>query len=608
MNLYAFSFLLALVLSLAVTPAVRAVARWARVLDVPDGKRKRHLTSVPRLGGVAVFVSFYVCFWLIVTQLESPTAQSSFRLVSSMFAPSLLILALGIADDKWSVSPWAKIAVQIVAGLIVYYDLGIRIDTLTTLFTGDSLWLSMLSLPATLFWIVLITNAFNVVDGMDGLATGVAFIALACMFMVSLQMNQTTIAFAAAPLAGAVLGFLRYNFNPASIFLGDSGSLFLGFQLAVLSIVGSQKSSTAVAVTAPIFVLALPLIETATSAFRRFVSGRSIMKPDAGHIHHQLLRLGCTPRRAAGILYLSSGVFGLASLFVVQGGTPKVGLLAVSFFAVTVFAIQRLGYTEFAEINGALRRFVYQRQIIQNGIVCRKLATDLASVSSIQDAWAILRTAARRLGFSYVELTLHPRAADEATAHRYAERLMPRPGSAQPPETTFAVALRGSTSGQVVFSRSAAAPPLHSELPLLISAVAESLPHAIDRGLKTAPPRPAPEPRLPIDRPAASEAARKTFDWNRNRMRCVSCDSFALHRSRSRSFVEHARKRLTRRRLFECATCGWRGWIMPNSVSTHGSTIGRHADAPDLRGLDEALQNVRHTITAIVKPRSTSPQ
>ena len=188
---------------------------------------------------------------------------------------SLLILALGIVDDKWSVSPWMKIAVQILAGLLVCYQLGIRIDTLATVFVGDYQTLGLLSLPATLIWIVLITNAFNVVDGMDGLATGVAFIALACMFVVSLQMNQPAIAFTAAPLAGAVLGFLRYNFNPASIFLGNSGSLFLGFQLAVLSIVGSQKSSTTVAVTAPIFVLALPLIETATSAVRRFVSGRS---------------------------------------------------------------------------------------------------------------------------------------------------------------------------------------------------------------------------------------------------------------------------------------------------------------------------------------------
>ena len=599
MVLYGLLFVLALIVSLCFTPPIRAVARWAGVLDLPDGKRKLHPNAVPLLGGVAVFLSFYVSLWLVVTQLESPSARSAFQLATMMFVPSLLILLLGIVDDKWSVSPWMKIAVQIVAGLFVYYQLGIRIDTVGTLgtvFAGKSAMLGLLSLPATLFWIVLITNAFNVVDGMDGLATGVAFIALACMFVVSIQMNQPAIAFAAAPLAGAVLGFLRYNFNPASIFLGDSGSLFLGFQVAVLSIVGSQKSSTAVAVAAPIFVLALPLVETATSAMRRFVSGRSIMQPDSAHIHHQLIRLGCTPRRAAGILYLSSAAFGMASLFLVHGGSAHIGSIAVAFFAFTVLALQRLRYSEFAEINGALKRLVYQRQIIQHGIICRTLATDLANVSSIDDGWSILRKAARRLGFSYVELTLHarPQSADDAPLPRYAERLMPPPGSAQPPETTFAVALTGGrASGQVVFSRSTAAPRLHSELPLLISAVAEHLPNAIDRHLKTAAARHAQQARERldlVDPPSVAQAA-PTGGWHDDRMVCGSCRTPRLRRSRSRSVLEQLRKKMTRRRLFECPSCGWRGWAMPKSASP--STVIRQFEPEDLRALDLALKNTR---------------
>ena len=594
MVLYALLFVLALVASLCLTPPVRAVARWAGVLDVPDGRRKLHPKSVPLLGGVAVFIAFYVCLWLVVTQLESPSARSAFQLASAMFVPSLVILTLGIVDDKWSVSPWIKIAVQILAGLLVYYQLGIRIDTLATVFIGSHQTLGLLSLPATLVWIVLITNAFNVVDGMDGLATGVAFIALACMFVVSLQMNQPAIAFAAAPLAGAVLGFLRYNFNPASIFLGDSGSLFLGFQLAVLSIVGSQKSSTAVAVAAPIFVLALPLIETATSAVRRFVSGRSIMQADSAHIHHQLIRLGCTPRRAAGILYLSSGLFGLASLFVVHSGSPNIALIAISFFALTVVAIQRLGYSEFAEINGALKRFVHQRQIMQNGIICRKLASDLGSAKSLGDAWSVLKTAARQLGFSYVELVLSPHAnADQALLSRYAERLLPRPGSAQPRETTFAVSLScGHASGQVVFSRSSAAAPLHSELPLLISAVAETLPRVIDRRLGTGgDPRPTPDIVLHSE-PISTTQAALAVAARGETTTCCSCGSPRLHRSRSRSPLEQFRKKLTTRRLFECGSCGWRGWKLQKTGTTNTSLDARHFEAPDLRALDLALQNV----------------
>jgi UDP-N-acetylmuramyl pentapeptide phosphotransferase/UDP-N-acetylglucosamine-1-phosphate transferase len=530
-----------------------------------------------------------------------------------MFVPSLLILLLGIVDDKWSVSPWVKIAVQLVAGLIVFYQLDIRIDTLAEVFPGQSpSLLGLLSLPATLFWIVLITNAFNVVDGMDGLATGVALIALACMFFVSIEMNQTAIAFAAAPLAGAVLGFLRYNFNPASIFLGDSGSLFLGFQLAVLSIVGSQKSSTAVAVAAPIFVLALPLVETATSAVRRFLSGRSIMQPDSAHIHHQLIRLGCTPRRAAGILYLSSAAFGLASMFLVHTGSRSIGFIAVSFFALTVLAIQRLGYTEFAEINGALKRFVLQRQIIQNGIVCRRLATDLAAAPSIAGAWSILKSAARRLGFSYVELTLHPRTSDAAhtALPRYEERLQPAPGSAHPPETTFAVALTAaSASGQVVFSRSVGAAPLHSELPLLISAVAENLPRVIERQLRQAvslrqnpadvldgsgEQDPSYVRRGPADvpEPVSPPLPDTGFEWSPARMKCATCGSSRVRRSRSRSIFEQLRKKITARRLFECASCGWRGWALQTVGSSRPSATPVQFEAPDLRGLDLALQNV----------------
>lgn len=591
---YGLSFAIALAISLCLTPAVRAFARRAGVVDAPDGRRKLHRSPIPMLGGVAVFISFYISLGLMVLEMDSPSAQSAFQLASATFAPSLLILGLGIVDDKWPVSPWVKMAVQAAAALVVYFQLGIRIDTIAPF---DDLGASsaLLSLPATVFWIVLITNAFNVVDGMDGLATGVAFIALACMFMVSIQMNQPAIAFAAAPLAGAVLGFLRYNFHPASIFLGDSGSLFLGFQLAVLSIVGSQKSATAVAVTAPIFVLALPLVETATSAVRRFVSGRSIMQADAGHIHHQLMRLGCTPRRAAGILYLGSGAFGLASLFVIQSGSAHVGLIAVSFFAVTVLAIQQLGYTEFAEINGALKRFVQQRKIIENGIICRTLAGDLTKAASIGDAWSILKSAARRLGFSYVELTLHPPGDADEPVRRYAERLMPAPGSAQPPETTFAVALtgRGHAPGQVVFSRSTWAPPLHSELPLLINAVADCLPGVIERHFRTAvaTPQSGHESPTVIVRanvePADGSPERRRAD----KAACRSCGSARLFRSPSRSILDRARKRLTSSRLYECGACGWRGWRLQIANATPPAPHTAFA-SPDLQALDVALRNV----------------
>ena len=206
MAVYASLFAFAFILSLCLTPLVRTLARRAGVLDVPDGKRKRHPWPVPKFGGLAVFLAFYLCLWLVASRTDHESARRLLELPRIMLAPSLLILALGLVDDWRPLGPWTKIGVQIVAGLLVYCQLGIRVDTLTLPVLGS---LGALSLPATLFWIVLITNAFNVVDGLDGLATGVAAIALVCMFLVALQMKRPDIALAAAPLAGAVLGFLE---------------------------------------------------------------------------------------------------------------------------------------------------------------------------------------------------------------------------------------------------------------------------------------------------------------------------------------------------------------------------------------------------------------
>ena len=336
------------------------------------------------------------------------------------------------------------------------------------------------------------------------------------------------------------------------------------------------------------------------------------MQADAGHIHHQLLRLGFTPRRAAGILYLGSGAFGVASLLVIRGDSGHVGLIVAFFFVGTALAIDRLGYSEFAEINGALRRVVSQRRIIQNGIVCRRLADDLAEAPSIREAWSILRRAARQLGFSYVELRLRRRADadDDVPTPRYAQRLAPASESGDVRETTFAVALtgKGGTPGQVVFSRLATAQPLHSELPLLISAVAESLPQVIERDARVSL---SASPAW-VSSPWASSRggfdaslgfgpadARGDVDVSEHKhsssMICTSCGSSRVYRSHSRSFVERLRKRVTTMRLYECSACGWRGWRLPEAGMAFGPSPAAEADAPDLTALDLALQNV-HTL------------
>jgi UDP-N-acetylmuramyl pentapeptide phosphotransferase/UDP-N-acetylglucosamine-1-phosphate transferase len=500
---------------------------------------------------------------------------------------------LGIVDDLWSVGPWVKIVVQLTAGLLVFYHLGIRIENLSNPISGVSS-LAAFSLPATLFWILLVTNAFNIVDGLDGLASGVCFIALSCMFLVSLQMGNMAIALVVAPLAGAVLGFLRYNFNPASIFLGDSGSLFLGFQLGVLSIVGSQKSSTAITVAAPLFILALPLVETAISATRRFLSGRSILQPDSGHIHHRLMRLGFTPRRAAGLLYFGSAAFGLTSLFIIQSNATVVGLIALLLAAVTWVGIQRLGYTEFAEVNSALKRFVHQRRIIRNGIISRRLADDLCTATSVNEAWHLLKATAEQLGFSYVALKLNSQDHDDdgIQGGRYAKRLGRR--LEVETETSFAVAITGPNGqlGEVVLSRSSEAEPLHSELPLLISAVAHGLPRVLQRTFES-PIFALPADKPPLDTIAGRMSAPSLEPAKPSGTICPACAAAAAHRSRSKSRLERLRKSHTAKRIYECEECGWRGWILPqHSRHEEGAVIA--CDPPDLQAIDAAIAGVRY--------------
>ena len=381
----------------------------------------------------------------------------------------------------------------------------------------------------------------------------------------------------------------QVQFQPGLDFPGRQREPFSGFPLAVLSAAGSQKSSTAIAVAAPLFILALPLAETAISTLRRFLSGRSILQADSGHIHHRLMRLGFTPRRAVGLLYLGSAAFGLVSLFIIRSNATVVGLIALLLAAITWVGIQRLGYSEFAEINSALKRFVNQREIIRNSIVSRKLADDLRFVHSRDEAWPLIKSAAGQLGFSCVELRVRQHEGDGGVAvgdRAYLRKsYRSRPESAR--ETSFAVALTGTGGelGEVVFSRAADAPPLHSELPLLISAVADGLPRILEE--KPLPPTPAPSPQE--QRPALTRLGD---------LSCPSCSVRGVNRSRSRSRLERIRKNLTAKRLHACEACGWRGWLRPLEHAPNDESMLIGCAPPDLHAIDLAIANARYASAA----------
>jgi UDP-GlcNAc:undecaprenyl-phosphate GlcNAc-1-phosphate transferase len=400
LTLAALLFVAALILTLALTPAVRAAASRFGVVDYPDENRKLHTRPIPKLGGVAVFVAFYAVALGVLPLVESDAAAAAVDLARRCFVPACLILLLGICDDLWPVKPWVKLAVQILAALLICWYPDLRIAKLSNPFGMQFAGFGLLSIPLTIAWIVLITNAFNIVDGVDGLASGVAVVTTTCLFVAAAQLPTGFIPLLAAPLGGALVGFLRYNFQPASIFLGDSGSLFVGFVIAILSLASETKSSAAVAVAAPLLSLALPLLETAVSLLRRLLRGQPIWEADSGHIHHQLIKKGLSARRAALVLYACSALFGGASLLL-DSNRVVVAVITIVLVVVAWLGIRQLGYSEFTEVHHALKRgFLYQRRIIQNSILVRKLGEDLHGVQTPAAAWSLLIDAIERLGFA----------------------------------------------------------------------------------------------------------------------------------------------------------------------------------------------------------------
>lgn len=305
---YLLLFGIAFLISLMATPLVSKLAFRVGALDKPD-KRKVHDKIMPRMGGVAVFAGFVVA---ALTQVNGNPK------VIGLLLGGTLIFLLGLMDDIHGVSPKTKLLVQIAAACVVV-AFGIRISFFNNPFNGY-FYLGILSIPFTILWIVAVTNAVNLIDGLDGLASGVSTIALLTFAVIAAQIGQPTVSILAFALAGAVLGFLRYNFYPAKIFLGDSGSMFLGYMISVLAVFGLLKGVTMITFVTPILVLGVPIFDTCFAILRRYCANKPIFQADKKHIHHRLLSRGLSHPQAVLVIYFISMAFSASALWMVRAG------------------------------------------------------------------------------------------------------------------------------------------------------------------------------------------------------------------------------------------------------------------------------------------------
>lgn len=296
------AFLVSLGVVALATPIVLGWSRRLGLYDQPDAGRKVHVQPIPRTGGVAIAAGLLVpfiglAFW--GNDFSAELRQDEERLVA-FIGGFAAILGLGVYDDVKGVGAWGKLSVQMLVGLLLWTS-DLRVSTLT--FFDNYIDLGLWSLPLTMLWVAGFVNAMNLIDGLDGLAAGVAFFASASLFGVALIDNSPFLALMGAVTAGSALGFLLFNFSPAMIFMGDSGSMILGYVFAVAGLWSASKRATAFALGLPLVALGLPLADTAVAFLRRAIAGRSPFQADRGHIHHRLLDLGLSQRQAVLIIY-----------------------------------------------------------------------------------------------------------------------------------------------------------------------------------------------------------------------------------------------------------------------------------------------------------------
>jgi UDP-GlcNAc:undecaprenyl-phosphate GlcNAc-1-phosphate transferase len=414
MRTYLGLLFLSALFSLLITIQVRKLGRRLRAFGKPHGDRQQ--AQIPRLGGLSIFLAALAAWGVLLLVPNEVRARfiSQWRTVLTLLVPGTLVLLMGVYDDVRGASPRQKLAIEVIAAGMVWWA-GFRIVSLPVLWYRIES--PLLSLLLTIVWIVAVTNAFNLIDGLDGLAAGIAFFVAICVFVVSLLQGNHFACILAITLAGALLGFLRFNFAPATIYLGDSGSLFLGFFLATLAIHSSQKSSTLLALVVPFVAFGLPLMDTTLAVVRRFLTQRPLFTADQDHIHHRLLQQRLSPRVAVLLLYALAALFSLGSLLIVHSTGSLIALVAILAGASGWFLTSRIQYEELSELNVYVARAVQsQRNVLANQILIRKASRQLEAAAKLEESWRILVSTLEALDFDEVLSELPKWPNDRAPA------------------------------------------------------------------------------------------------------------------------------------------------------------------------------------------------
>jgi len=467
---------LAVVLALVLTPLVRDHVGKLGFLDHPDGIRKKHAAPIPRVGGIAIVLSYIITF-AIALALPFTYTDHLHRSLPEILPLTLVgsvVFMTGVLDDLVGLAAWQKLMGILGASVLAYFA-GIHVDI--HLMRGLPQW-PWLGFAITVIWLVGCTNAFNLIDGMDGLAAGVGLVASVTMLVAALTQSNLPLALATMPLAGCLLGFLRYNFNGASVFLGDSGSLLIGFMLGCYGALWSEKSVTLVALTVPLLAVSIPLIDVVLSILRRYLRNRPIFQADRGHIHHRLLDMGLSPKKAVLTIYSVCAVVAVLSLLASALHNQFSGLIVIVFGGAVWIGIRQLDYTEFASasrmfLGGRFRRIIDVETRIAD------FQSSLSKAATEDECWDQIRESSRSFGFHEVRMSLGGRVFEDASS-----------GQTKP---RWQLRIPLSESQYVNFSRD-----FDSDMnPLVLSAFVE----AVQRGLASRNTAPAAEV---IRMPAAS--------------------------------------------------------------------------------------------------------